>query len=233
MKLSIIIPVYNEELTLLEILKKINAIKLNKEIIIVNDGSNDNTKKILKTLSKKFYKKIIHHKKNYGKGAAIISGRKHISGDIVIIQDADLEYDPKDYKKLINPIIKKEYKVAYGSRVLKKSRYHNSKNFISLTRIFFNHFLTTLSNIINNQNLTDAHTCYKVFLTDVFLKLELKEKGFAFCPEVNSRISRLNLQIKEISINYIGRTKNEGKKINVLDGFFAIYALVKYGLLKI
>jgi len=228
MKLSIIIPVYNEELTLLEILKKINAIKLNKEIIIVNDGSNDNTKKILKTLSKKFYKKIIHHKKNYGKGAAIISGRKHISGDIVIIQDADLEYDPKDYKKLINPIIKKEYKVAYGSRVLKKSRYHNSKNFISLTRIFFNHFLTILSNIINNQNLTDAHTCYKVFLTDVFLKLELKEKGFAFCPEVTTKLSKQNYKIFEIPISYKGRTYDNGKKITSIDGLSALISLVKY-----
>ena len=206
MKLSIIIPVYNEEFTLLEILKKIWKININKEIIIVNDGSTDETKNILKSLNKKYYSKIIHHKKNLGKGAAIITASKYVSGDVVIIQDADLEYDPKDYQKLINPIQKNLFKVVYGSRVLGKRRYHNASNFISLSRIFFNQMLTIISNFINNQNLTDAHTCYKVFSKDIFLKLNLKEKGFSFCPEVNSKISRLNLEIKEVEINYRGRS---------------------------
>ena len=232
MKLSIIIPVYNEESTLLKLLKRIKTININKEIIIVNDGSTDRTNYILKKLSKKYYDKIIHHKKNFGKGAAIITASKYIGGDAIIIQDADLEYNPKDYKKLINPIKNKKFKIVYGSRVLGKSRYNNADNFISLTRIFLNQALTLLSNIINNQNLTDAHTCYKVFSKDIFLKLKLKEKGFSFCPEVNSKIARLKLEIKEVQISYKGRSKNQGKKISFMDGIYAILTLIKYGLLK-
>lgn len=232
MKLSIIIPVFNEEFTITTILKKIELINIAKQVIIVNDGSFDNTKKILNNLQKKYFDKIIHHKNNKGKGAAIITASKYIKGDIVIIQDADLEYDPRDYKKLINPINKKKYKIVYGSRVLGRNRYYNSKNFISFARIFFNQALTFLSNIINHQNLTDAHTCYKVFSKDIFIKLKLSEKGFSFCPEVNSKISRMKLPIKEIKIRYKGRSKNEGKKISLLDGIDAIFALIKYGLLK-
>lgn len=231
MKLSVIIPVYNEEATLLKILKKIQKIKINKEVIIVNDGSNDNTKSILNNLKKKYFSKIIHHNINCGKGSAIITAKKYVTGDIVIIQDADLEYDPNDYKKLIKPILKKNFKVVYGSRVLGRKRYKKVKSFISISRVFFNHSLTTLSNIINNQNLTDAHTCYKVFSKDVFFKLKLKEKGFAFCPEVNSRVSKLNLKIKEVKISYKGRTQEEGKKIGTIDGVEAILALLKYGFL--
>ena len=136
-------------------------------------------------------KSVLYHKKNRGKGAAIITGRKKLTGDIVIIQDADLEYDPKDYKKLIQPIINKKSKVVYGTQVKKNNRY-NSKNFISLSRIFFNHILTIFSNILNNQNLSDAHTCYKVFDAKLFKSIKLKEKDFAFCPEVTTKISKLN-----------------------------------------
>jgi dolichol-phosphate mannosyltransferase len=233
MKVSIIIPVYNEQFTLKQILEKIYRLNLTKEVIIVNDGSIDKTRDILNNLKKKYYSKIIHHKYNQGKGAAIITGKKYITGEVVIIQDADLEYDPNDYKKLLNPIIEKKFKVVYGSRVLEKARYSNSTNFISLSRIFFNHILTILSNLINNQNLTDAHTCYKVFRKEIFSKINLREKGFSFCPEITSKVSRLNLEIKEVSINYNGRTKSEGKKINVIDGLHAIYTLIKYGLLKL
>ena len=232
MKLSIIIPVYNEEFTLSKLLKRIRAIKIKKEIIIVNDGSTDKTNYILKKLSKKYYSKIIHHKKNFGKGAAIITASKYISGDAIIIQDADLEYNPKDYKKLITPIKNKKFKVVYGSRVLGRSRYYNANSFISLSRIFFNQALTSLSNIINKQNLTDAHTCYKVFSRDIFFNLKLKEKGFSFCPEVNSKIARLKLEIKEVQISYKGRSNKEGKKISFIDGIYAILTLIKYGLLK-
>ena len=233
MKVSIIIPVFNEQATLMQILKKINKLKFNKEIIIVNDGSTDETFDILNNLEKKYYTKIISHEHNQGKGAAIITGKKFITGEAVIIQDADLEYDPNDYQKLLDPIKENKFNVVYGSRVLGKKRYSDSTNFISLSRIFFNHILTILSNLINKQNLTDAHTCYKVFKIEIFNKIDLKEKGFSFCPEITSKISRLNLDIKEVGVSYNGRTSLEGKKIGIRDGFHAIYTLIKYGLFKL
>ena len=233
MKISIIIPVYNEEKTIEKIFLKILALKLiKKEIIIVDDYSIDNTKKIL---NKKIFlaaKKIIFHKINLGKGAAIRSAQKYVSGDVVIIQDADLEYNPKDYNKLIQPIIKKESNIVYGSRVLGRSRY-NAKGFISLSRIFFNHALTIISNIINNQNLTDAHTGYKVFYGKFFKKLTLIENDFAFCPEVTTKISNLGQKIIEVPISYIGRSIKEGKKIGIYDGFRALYVLIKYKFFRL
>ena len=150
---------------------------------------------------------------------------------MVIIQDADLEYNPEDYKFLIDPILKKETQVVYGSRVLGKKRYSN-KSFVSLFRIFANHLLTMLSNLINNQQLTDAHTCYKLFETKVIKQIELHENGFAFCPEITTKIGNLNIKIKEIPISYEGRSVNEGKKINFIDGLIAIKAIFQYRFLK-
>ena len=227
MKLSILIPVYNEIKTIEKIIQKVKEQEIRKiQIIVVDDGSTDGTREFLKKSLFKKVDKIIYHKKNKGKGAAIRSAQKKVIGDIVIIQDADLEYDPKDYKKLIKPIVLGQTSVVYGSRVLKKKRY-NSKSFISLYRIFFNHMLTILSNTLNNQNLTDAHTCYKVFDAKLFKNLELKEDDFAFCPEVTSKVSRLNVNIIERKISYKGRTSSEGKKIGIIDGFRAIYVLIK------
>ena len=227
MKLSILIPVYNEIRTIEKIIQKVKEQEIKKiQIIVVDDGSTDGTKELLKKSLYKKVDKIIYHKTNKGKGAAIRSAQKKIIGDIVIIQDADLEYDPKDYKKLIEPIILGHASVVYGSRVLKKKRY-NSKSFISLYRIFFNHMLTILSNILNNQKLTDAHTCYKVFDAKLFKKIKLNEDDFAFCPEVTSRISRLNVNILEKKISYKGRTSSQGKKIGIIDGFRAIFVLIK------
>ena len=234
--ITIIIPVYNEKKYIKTLLNKVIKLKGVKiQIIIVDDGSSDGSTEILKNefINNKKINKIIFHKKNLGKGSAIKSAQKYIKGNYTIIQDADLEYEPRDIIKIYKFIKTKKHSVVYGSRVLHKNKYENTKNFTHLIRIWGNVFLTKISNIINNQNLTDAHTCYKMLDSKIFKGIILKEKGFAFCPEVNSRISRLNLQIKEIPIKYIGRNKNEGKKINVLDGFFAIYALVKYGLLKI
>ena len=227
MKLSILIPVYNEIKTIEKIIQKVKEQEIRKiQIIVVDDGSTDGTREFLKKSLFKKVDKIIYHKKNKGKGAAIRSAQKKVIGDIVIIQDADLEYDPKDYKKLIKPIVLGQTSVVYGSRVLKKKRY-NSKSFISLYRIFFNHMLTILSNTLNNQKLTDAHTCYKVFDAKLFKNLELKEDDFAFCPEVTSKVSRLNVNIIERKISYKGRTSSEGKKIGIIDGFRAIYVLIK------
>lgn len=233
MKISIIIPVYNEEKTIEKIFFKILSIKLkNKQIIIVDDYSIDKTRKIL---NKKIFleaEKIIFHKKNLGKGAAIRSAQKYVTGDIVIIQDADLEYNPKDYKNLIKPIVAGQTNVVYGSRVLGKSRY-DTKGFISLSRIFFNHILTIISNFINNQNLTDAHTCYKIFSAKLFKKLILVENDFAFCPEVTTKISNMREKIIEVPISYKGRSKAEGKKISINDGFRALYTLIKWKFLKL
>lgn len=225
-KLSIIIPVYNEKNTIEKVLDKITKITyVKKEIIVVDDFSDDGSYEILK-INKKKITKLIHHSRNLGKGAAIKSAKKFITGNIVIIQDADLEYDPNDYRKLLTQI-QKGHKVVYGSRVLKKNRYL-SKNFSSFIRIFFNHFLTIISNLLNNQKLTDAHTCYKMFSSDVFMSIKLKENDFSFCPEITTKIAKKNIIIKEIPIKYFGRSYNQGKKIKFMDGIRAIITLFKY-----
>ena len=231
MKVSIIIPVYNEEKTILKIIKKILKLRyINKELIVVNDGSTDNTKKLLSTFSNKRIR-IINHNKNTGKGAAIRTAQKHITGTHVIIQDADLEYNPKDYFKLIKPIKENKYKVVYGSRVLNRKRY-SSVGFTSMFRVFGNHILTLISNILNLQKLTDAHTCYKVFSYDVFKRIKLEENGFEFCPEITTKISKLKLKIKEIPISYVGRKYNEGKKIKSIDAIKALITLIKYNYFR-
>ena len=228
MKISIIIPVYNELQTIEKIVAKILSLKnLKKQIVIVDDFSTDGTRKVIRTKIEKKVNKVIYHKKNLGKGAAIISAIKFIRGDLVIIQDADLEYSPNDYKKLIKPIITRKFKIVYGSRVLGKSRY-KSKKFTSLFRIFCNHILTIFSNILNSQNLTDAHTCYKVSDADIFRKMNLKEKDFSFCPEFTTKASKMGLKIKEVPITYKGRSFEEGKKIGLNDGIKAIKTLIKY-----
>ena len=229
-KLSIIIPVYNEKNTIEELLNKIYLLKdIKKEIIVVDDASNDGSINILKKNKNKITK-LIYHKKNLGKGAAIRSAQKFVKGNVVIIQDADLEYDPKDYYKLLR-FVNKGYKVVYGSRVLGKNRYL-LKNFSSITRIFFNHILTIISNLLNNQRLTDAHTCYKMFTSDIFLKIILKENDFSFCPEITTKIGLKKIKIKEVPINYSGRNYDDGKKIRLIDGIKAITTLIKYRFLK-
>jgi dolichol-phosphate mannosyltransferase len=230
-KLTIIIPVYNEIKTIEKLIKKILKINIYKQLIIVDDGSSDGTQQVLKKY-KKFINKLIIHKKNLGKGAAIKSGQKYVVGKYVGIQDADLEYDPRDLKKIVNEMDKKKLKVMYGSRVLKKNKFKNTQNFTHIVRIWGNIFLTKVSNFFNKQQLTDAHTCYKVFDSKVFKKIRLKEKGFSFCPEITTKISMMNLEIKEFPINYIGRTYEQGKKITAFDGIDALYVLAKYRYFK-
>ncbi len=226
-KLTIIIPVYNEIKTIEKLIKKILKINIKKQLIIVDDGSSDGTELILKKYKKRIDRLIIH-KKNLGKGAAIKSGQKYVTGKYIGIQDADLEYDPKDLKKMVNEMDKQDLKVMYGSRVLKKNKFKNTQNFTHIVRIWGNIFLTKASNFLNRQKLTDAHTCYKVFDSRIFKKIKLKEKGFSFCPEITTKISMMNINIEEFPINYIGRTYEQGKKITALDGLDALYVLVKY-----
>ena len=233
--LTIIVPVYNERKYLSNILNKLTKIKIKKiQIIVVDDGSSDGSTEILKKkfLKNKKINKIIFHNQNSGKGSAIKSAQKYAKGEYVVIQDADLEYDPKDLIKIYNFIRKNKLNVVYGSRVLNKNKYQNTKNFTHLIRIWGNIFLTYVSNKINNQNLTDAHTCYKMFKTKIFKKINLREKGFAFCPEVTTKLSKKNYNIVEIPISYSGRTYDNGKKITATDGLIALFSLIKYRLIN-
>ena len=226
-KLTIIIPVYNEIKTIEKLIKKILKINIKKQLIIVDDGSSDGTELVLKKYKNKI-DKLVTHKKNRGKGAAIKSGQRYVKGKYIGIQDADLEYDPRDLKKIVNEMSKKNLKVMYGSRVLKKNKFKNTQNFTHIVRIWGNVFLTKASNFLNRQKLTDAHTCYKVFDSKIFKKIKLKESGFSFCPEITTKISMMNIDIEEFPINYIGRTYEQGKKITAFDGLDALYVLAKY-----
>ena len=228
--LTIIVPAYNEKKSISKIIDQINEkIIYTKQIIVIDDFSNDGTRDVIQNLSN--IDKIVFHQRNMGKGAAIKSAIPFVKGNIVAIQDADLEYDPEDLNKLAKEILDQKTNIAYGSRVLNKKRYGNN-NFISNFRIFGNHVLTILSNLFNSQQLTDAHTCYKVFKKEIFLKLNLKENDFAFCPEVNTKISLLNEKILELPISYKGRNVQEGKKIRFKDALKALLTIIKYKYLK-
>ena len=233
-KLSILIPVYNEAKTIPVILEKISEVKLTdgikKEIIIVNDGSTDKSEDITNEYINSHIDqdiKLLNQESNQGKGAAIQKGIELATGDYLIIQDADLEYDPNEYNKLLKPVINGFADVVYGSRFMGGSPH----------RILFfwhsigNKFLTFLSNMFSNLNLTDMETCYKLFRTDILKKILLKEKRFGFEPEITSKISRYpNIRIYEVGISYYGRGYKEGKKIKAIDGFKAIFCILKYNL---
>lgn len=229
MKLSVIIPCYNEKKTIKKIIDKIFFQKINLEIILVDDGSDDGTVNVIKNYRKDSRIKKVFHLKNKGKGAAIKSASKFISGDIVLIQDADLEYNPKDYKKILDKFkVNKDIKAVYGSRALNKNNYQGKMTLMRLIRIIGNKMLTLFSNSINSQNLTDAHTCYKSFRVNTFKKIILEEDDFSFCAEVNAKLSRMNINIEEVPISYSGRTIAEGKKIKFIDFFLAIKATIRH-----
>jgi glycosyltransferase involved in cell wall biosynthesis len=222
--LSIIVPVFNEEKTLLPLLQKVLKVKLlglKKEIIIVNDGSVDQTAEILKKI-KLPNGKILHHESNRGKGAAIRTAIPHTTGEYVIIQDADLEYDPLDYEKLLQPLLEGDADVVYGSRFL------GSRRVLLFWHYIGNQFLTFVTNFLYNTVLTDMETCYKVFKGDILRGLRLRSNRFDFEPEVTAKILKQGCRLYEMPITYRGRGFEEGKKITWRDGFSALYGLVRY-----
>lgn len=225
MKLSVLIPTYNEEIYILKTLKKVNEQKnkFNLEIIISDDGSTDQTISILNK-NKNLFDKLISNKKNLGKGAALKIGLTNCSGDIIVIQDADLEYNPDEYTDLIDPFLKNEADIVYGSRFLgsKTKRVLYFKNRIA------NFFLTLIVNLLTNLNFTDVETGYKAFRKDILKDIVLKENSFAFEIEFTMKIAKLQKKIYEVGISYNGRTVEEGKKIKLKDGFFALYSIFKY-----
>lgn len=215
--------------TIVNILDRIESVtNIDKEIIIVDDKSSDGSVDLINNYKFKSQNKKIFHEYNLGKGGAIKSAQKFVNGTYVIIQDADLEYHPEDYIILLNEIRSNKLKAVYGSRVLKSDVINKVQNFSHKIRIYGNMFLTKLSNLLNSQNLTDAHTCYKLFRSDIFKKINLKENDFSFCPEITTKLSLMKINIKEVPINYNGRTYDEGKKIVASDGLKAILTLVKY-----
>ena len=229
MKVSIIIPCYNEQSTIKEIINKINSqSNIEKEIIVIDDFSDDKTREILENDLKNNIHKIILNERNYGKGYSIKKGIESASGDCIIIQDADLEYDPTDYKKLLDPIINDVADVVYGSRFIGTSE----RRVLYFWHTIGNKLLTLLSNIFSNLNLTDMEVGYKVFKSNVLKEINLVENRFGFEPEVTAKIAKKNIRIYEVGISYFGRKYSEGKKITWKDGFSAIRCIVKYNLFK-
>ena len=227
MKLTILIPCYNEVNTIRQIIDKIIEINnYEKEIIVIDDFSTDGSRQILSEIEKISISKLILNERNYGKGYCIKKGIEEATGDIVIIQDADLEYDPSDYKKLIEPIHKNQADVVYGSRFIGSEE----KRVLYYWHTVGNKFLTTLSNMFTNINLTDMECCYKAFKTEIIKKIDLKENRFGFEPEVTAKLAKKNIRIYEVGIKYFGRKYSDGKKITWKDGFAAIYCIIYYNV---
>lgn len=231
-KISIILPVYNEEKTVIKVLdlvKKSDTFSLVKEIIVINDNSNDKTLFLLKEYKKKTDIKILNNSVNSGKGACLKKGILSSTGDIVIIQDADLEYSPRDYPILIKPLLEGYADVVFGSRFLNS----NPHRVLYFYHYLANKFVTTLSNLFTNLNLTDIEAGYKVFKGNIVRKIapRLQSQRFGFEPEIIARLSKIkNIRIYEVGISYFGRTYQEGKKISTIDGIKAVFEIIKYGL---
>ena len=226
MKVSVVIPVYNEESTIREIIERVQAVPVDKEIIVVDDYSTDGTSDELTKLEAEGAIRLYRHEVNKGKGAACRTGIAKIEGDVVIIQDADLEYDPADYPILLGPIEKGRSKVVYGSRFLGA---HKAMYFWHSVG---NKMLTLVTNVLYNTTLTDMETCYKVFTADIARKLTLKSNRWGFDPELTAKILKMGNRIYEVPISYTGREFDEGKKISWKDGFTIIWVLIKYRFLK-
>jgi len=228
-KVSIVIPCFNESNSIMDIIKAvIDSPVPNKEIIIVDDCSTDGTREILKKQIASLVDKIIYQDKNQGKGAALRTGIANITGDIVIIQDADLEYNPQEYPVLLEPILSGKADVVFGSRFLGGRPHRVLYYWHSLGNIF----LTTLSNMLTNINLTDMETCYKVFRREIIQSIKIEEDRFGFEPEITAKVAKLGCKIYEVGISYSGRTYQEGKKINWKDGISALRCILKYNLFR-
>ncbi len=233
MKLSVVMPVYNEIKTLPEILKRVLAVQIPKEIIIIDDCSNDGSREFLKRFLEEHKNnplenneiRVFFHKKNEGKTSALRTGFQHVSGDIVIVQDADLEYNPKEYHILIEPILDGRADVVYGSRFM-----GGPHRVLFFWHYVGNKFLTLLSNMFSNLNLSDVWTGYKVFRAEVIKKINLKSNRFGFEPEVTAKVAKLRCRVYEVPISYSGRTYAEGKKIDWKDGIRALYQIIRFSL---
>jgi glycosyltransferase involved in cell wall biosynthesis len=223
MKLSVVIPVYNEKSTILRVLERVRSVDLPKEMIVVDDCSTDGTREVLLSIPPSDDLKVVLQPENSGKGAALRAGFAAVSGDIVVIQDADLEYDPAEYVNLLQPILANKADVVFGSRFL-----GGPHRVLLFWHSVGNRILTTLSNMLTDLNLTDMETCYKVFRAEVLQKITLRENRFGFEPEFTAKISRAQCRIYEVPISYSGRDYSEGKKIGWKDGVAAIYFIFKY-----
>ncbi len=227
MKLSVVMPVYNEERTLAEIVRRVQATPFEKEIVLVDDGSRDRSREIMAELAREHPNvRCFHHEVNSGKGAALSTGFQHVTGDVVLIQDADLEYDPGDYPALLRPILEGKADVVFGSRFLggDYARVHLFWHYVG------NRLLTTLSNMFTNMNLSDMETCYKVFRREVADRIQIRSRTFAVEPEFAAKVSKLRARVYEVPITYSGRDYSEGKKIGLKDAFIALFAIVRWSV---
>ncbi len=227
MKVSIVIPCYNEVATIKQLINLVKGAPLtNPEIIVVDDCSTDGTRELLRDELENEVSRVLYHEKNLGKGAALRTGFKEVTGDVVIVQDADLEYDPQEYPRLLDPIIKGRADVVYGSRFAGGQPHR----VVYFWHMVGNRVLTLLSNMLTNLNLTDMETCFKVFKREVLERITIEENRFGFEPEITAKVARLDCVIYEVGISYFGRTYADGKKIGWRDGFRALYAILKYNL---
>ncbi|HUU58054.1 MAG TPA: glycosyltransferase family 2 protein [Phycisphaerae bacterium] len=226
MKLSVVIPAYDEAGTIEEIVARVRAADVEKEIVVVDDFSTDGTRDRLRQMESGGDLRILYHEKNQGKGAALRTGFAAAGGDVVIVQDADLEYDPRDYPKLLAPIVAGKADVVYGSRFAGGE----SHRVLYFWHYVGNRFLTLLSNCFTNLNLTDMETCYKAFRREVLRSIRIQENRFGFEPEITAKVARMGCRVYEVGISYSGRTYEEGKKIGWKDGLRAVWCILKYNL---
>jgi len=225
-KLSVVIPVFNEADTLLEILKRVQAERTEKEIIVVDDYSTDGTRSVLQKLESEGAVRVLYHERNKGKGAALRTGFASARGDIVLVQDADLEYDPEEYVRLLKPIVDGKADVVYGSRFMGA----DSHRVLYFWHYVGNRFLTLMSNCFTNLNLSDMETCYKAFRREILQTIDIEESRFGFEPEITAKVARAKCRVYEVGISYSGRTYEEGKKIGWRDGIRALWCIIKYNL---